>query len=58
MRNSSSYLCIVIVLMLREGWDVRNVTTIVPLRPYSSKLVEAGGVEPPSVKESLPPLRA
>jgi type III restriction enzyme len=23
--------------MLREGWDVRNVTTIVPLRPYSSK---------------------
>jgi type III restriction enzyme len=29
--------CIVSVLMLREGWDVRNVTTIVPLRPYSSK---------------------
>jgi type III restriction enzyme len=24
-------------MMLREGWDVRNVTTIVPLRPYSSK---------------------
>jgi len=23
--------------MLREGWDVRNVTTIVPLRPYSAK---------------------
>ncbi len=23
--------------MLREGWDVTNVTTIVPLRPYSSK---------------------
>ena len=23
--------------MLREGWDVRNVTTIVPLRPYTSK---------------------
>lgn len=36
-RNSSPYLCIVSVLMLREGWDVRNVTTIVPLRPYSSK---------------------
>ncbi len=35
--NSSPYLCIVSVLMLREGWDVRNVTTIVPLRPYSSK---------------------
>jgi type III restriction enzyme len=31
------YSCIVSVLMLREGWDVRNVTTIVPLRPYSSK---------------------
>lgn len=35
--NSSPYRCIVSVLMLREGWDVRNVTTIVPLRPYSSK---------------------
>ncbi len=31
------HFCIVSVLMLREGWDVRNVTTIVPLRPYSSK---------------------
>ncbi|MDA3949473.1 MAG: DEAD/DEAH box helicase family protein [Spirochaeta sp.] len=36
-QNSSPYRCIVSVLMLREGWDVRNVTTIVPLRPYSSK---------------------
>lgn len=35
--NKSPYACIVSVLMLREGWDVRNVTTIVPLRPYSSK---------------------
>lgn len=35
--NQSPYLCIVSVLMLREGWDVRNVTTIVPLRPYTSK---------------------
>ena len=35
--NESPYSCIVSVLMLREGWDVRNVTTIVPLRPYSSK---------------------
>jgi len=34
--NESPYNCIVSVLMLREGWDVRNVTTIVPLRPYSS----------------------
>src|SRR4029434_1508818 len=24
------------VLMLREGWDVRNVTTVVPLCPFSS----------------------
>ncbi len=35
--GSSPYFCIVSVLMLREGWDVRNVTTIVPLRAYSSK---------------------
>lgn len=35
--NSSPYQCIVSVLMLREGWDVRNVTTIVPLRPLSAK---------------------
>lgn len=34
--NESPYNCIVSVLMLREGWDVRNVTTIVPLRAYSS----------------------
>ena len=33
--NTSPYRCIVSVLMLREGWDVRNVTTIVPLRPLS-----------------------
>jgi type III restriction enzyme len=35
--NTSPYQCIVSVLMLREGWDVRNVTVIVPLRPYSSQ---------------------
>ena len=35
--NSSPYSCIVSVLMLREGWDVRNVTTIVPLRPLNAK---------------------
>ena len=35
--RDSQYLCIVSVLMLREGWDVRNVTTIVPLRPYNSE---------------------
>lgn len=33
----SKFRCVVSVLMLREGWDVRNVTTIVPLRPYSAK---------------------
>lgn len=33
----SEYKAIVSVLMLKEGWDVRNVTTIVGLRAYSSK---------------------
>ena len=28
---------LVSVLMLREGWDVRNVTVVVGLRPYSAK---------------------
>lgn len=35
--NESQYACIVSVLMLREGWDVRNVTTIVPLRPLTAR---------------------
>jgi type III restriction enzyme len=35
--NTSPYRCIVSVLMLREGWDVRNVTTIIPLRPLSAQ---------------------
>ncbi len=35
--DTSPYRCIVSVLMLREGWDVRNVTTIVPLRPLTAK---------------------
>jgi type III restriction enzyme len=34
---ASPYKAIVSVLMLKEGWDVRNVTTIVGLRPYSAK---------------------
>lgn len=34
--STSPYRCIVSVLMLREGWDVKNVTTIVPLRPYNA----------------------
>lgn len=33
----SPFKVIVSVLMLKEGWDVRNVTTIVGLRAYSSK---------------------
>ncbi|MDQ2807770.1 MAG: DEAD/DEAH box helicase family protein [Chloroflexota bacterium] len=33
----SSVNAIVSVLMLREGWDVQNVTVIVGLRPYTSK---------------------
>ncbi len=32
----SPYKVIVSVLMLKEGWDVRNVTTIVGLRAYAS----------------------
>lgn len=33
---TSPYKAIVSVLMLKEGWDVRNVTTIVGLRAYSA----------------------
>lgn len=33
----SPYKAIVSVLVLKEGWDVRNVTTIVGLRAYSAK---------------------
>jgi type III restriction enzyme len=33
----SSVNAIVSVLMLREGWDVQNVTVAVGLRPYNSK---------------------
>src|SRR3989338_1246257 len=35
--SESPFKVIVSVLMLKEGWDVRNVTTIVGLRAYSSK---------------------
>ncbi len=34
--ENSPYKVIVSVLMLREGWDVKNVCVIVPLRPYSA----------------------
>jgi len=33
----SPYKAIVSVMMLKEGWDVKNVTTIVGLRAYSAK---------------------
>ena len=32
----SPFKVIVSVMMLKEGWDVKNVTTIVGLRPYAS----------------------
>ena len=34
---ASPYKAIVSVLVLKEGWDVCNVTTIVGLRPYTAK---------------------
>jgi type III restriction enzyme len=34
--DDSRYRAIVSVMMLKEGWDVRNVTTIVGLRAYSA----------------------
>ena len=35
--EKSGFKAIVSVLMLKEGWDVKNVTTIVGLRAYSAK---------------------
>ena len=35
--DDSPVNAIVSVLMLREGWDVKNVTVIVGLRPYNAK---------------------
>lgn len=35
-KDNSPYKAVVSVLMLREGWDVRNVTTIVGLRPFGA----------------------
>ena len=35
--DESPYLCVVSVLMLREGWDVQNVISMVGLRPYTAK---------------------
>ena len=36
-KDFSPYLAVVSVLMLREGWDVKNVTTIVGLRPFKAE---------------------
>lgn len=36
-RDRSPYRAVTSVMMLREGWDVRNVTTILGLRPYTAK---------------------
>lgn len=36
-QDKSPVNCIVSVVMLREGWDVQNVTVIVGLRPYTAK---------------------
>jgi len=35
--NENNIKAIISVLMLKEGWDVRNVTTVVGLRPFSAK---------------------
>jgi type III restriction enzyme len=35
--GTSNYRAVVSVLMLREGWDVRNVSVILGLRPFSAK---------------------
>ena len=35
-KDFSPYRAVVSVLILREGWDVRNVTTVVGLRPFGA----------------------
>lgn len=35
-KDYSPYKAVVSVLMLREGWDVRNVSTVVGLRPFGA----------------------
>lgn len=34
--DNNEYFAIVSVMMLKEGWDVKNVTVVVGLRPYNS----------------------
>jgi type III restriction enzyme len=35
--NDSQYVAVASVLMLREGWDVQNVISMVGLRPFTAK---------------------
>lgn len=35
--DASPYKAVVSVLMLREGWDVKNVSTIIGLRPFKAE---------------------
>ena len=35
--SDSPFKAIISVMVLKEGWDVKNVTTIVGLRPYTAK---------------------
>jgi len=37
--NENEYEAIVSVMMLKEGWDVKNVCVIVPLRSYQSAIL-------------------
>jgi type III restriction enzyme len=37
--DTNQYEIIVSVMMLKEGWDVRNVVVIVPLRAFTSELL-------------------
>ena len=44
-RGTSPHKAIVSVLMLKEGWDVRNVTTIVGLRAYAARGKHSSGTD-------------
>lgn len=39
LSTDNRYEVIVSVMMLKEGWDVKNVCTIVPLRAYDSPVL-------------------
>jgi len=44
--DSNRYKVIVSVMMLKEGWDVRNVTTIVGLRPFGGNSNKKSNILP------------